>query len=410
MQTRLADFIRDTPQGDTAEAILRACVHCGFCTATCPTYQLTGDELDGPRGRIYLIKQLLETGQGGAVVRHHLDRCLTCRACETTCPSGVRYARLLDIGREVAERHASRPWTERLQRRMLRWIVPEPRRFKSAIRLAHVFKPLLPQVLREKVPPLPSPAHAGGTGIEAGRPGHLRTGLILDGCAQSVVTPQVNAAARRLFGRLGIHLIAAPGAGCCGALSTHLSAHEEGLAQMRRNIDAWWPYIEAGAEAILVTASGCGSLVKDYGDALCDDPDYADKARRVSALARDPCEMLTADDLSRLGIQGHGTRIAFQSPCSLQHGQRLAGRVEALLRAVGYELTPVADGHLCCGSAGSYSVLQPALSSTLRDNKLGALQAGQPMWIVTANIGCQMHLAAGTALPVMHWLEVLDRA
>ena len=405
MQTRLADFIRDTPQGDTAEAILRACVHCGFCTATCPTYQLTGDELDGPRGRIYLIKQLLETGQGGSVVRHHLDRCLTCRACETTCPSGVRYARLLDIGREVVERHAPRSWIERLQRRMLRWIVPEPRRFKMAIRLAHAFKSLLPDALGQKVPHLPALA-SGGEGALSSQ---VRTYLLLEGCAQSVVTPQVNAAARRLFGRLGIHLMAVPEAGCCGALSSHLSAHAEGRAQMRRNIDAWWPHIEAGAGAILVTASGCGTMVKDYGDVLRDDPCYADKARRVSELARDPCEMLTADDLKRLNIQGLGTRIAFQSPCSLQHGQRLAGRVEALLRAVGYELTPVADGHLCCGSAGSYSVLQPALSSALRENKLAALQAGQPMFIVTANIGCQMHLAAGTRLPVRHWLEVLDQ-
>jgi glycolate oxidase iron-sulfur subunit len=403
MQTQLTDFIRDSTEGLEAESILRACVHCGFCNATCPTYQLTGDELDGPRGRIYLIKHMLESGQGGAVVRQHLDRCLTCRSCETTCPSGVRYARLLDIGREAVERLAPRSLADKLQRGMLRWIVPEPARFQIAVRLASAFKPLLPNALKSMLPNFPSPA-SGGEGIG---PRHFRTMLILEGCVQSVVTPQVNAAARHLFGRLEIDLVAAPEAGCCGALSSHLSAREKGLNQMRRNIDAWWPHIEAGAEAVLVTASGCGVMVKDYGNALRDDPHYADKARRVSELARDPCEVLTADDLIGLGIKGHGKRIAFQSPCSLQHGQRLGGRVETLLRAVDFELTPVADSHLCCGSAGSYSVLQPEMAEALRDNKLAALQVGKPEIIVTANIGCHMHLATATKLPVKHWLELI---
>ena len=404
MQTQLAETLRDTAPGREADAILRACVHCGFCTATCPTYQLTGDELDGPRGRIYLIKQMLESGQANATVRHHLDRCLTCRSCETTCPSGVRYARLAEIGRDYVERHEPRPFIERFKRRALRWIVPEPARFRMAVKLASRLKPLLPVRLSHKVPVLP-PATA--TPAPAS---HARTMLVLEGCAQSVVTPNVNAAARRLFDRLGVALVVAPEAGCCGALCTHLLAHEEGLKQMRRNIDAWWPRIEAGAEAILVTASGCGTMVKDYGAALRDDPRYADKARRVSELARDPCEVLSADDLTGLGIKGHGKRIAFQSPCSLQHGQKLGGRVEALLRAADFDLAPVADGHLCCGSAGSYSVLQPELSETLRANKLKALQAGQPDTIVTANIGCQMHLGMGATRPIRHWLELLDEA
>lgn len=404
MQTRLAAFIRDTPMGREADGILRACVHCGFCTATCPTYQLTGDELDGPRGRIYLVKQMLETGAASAVTRHHLDRCLLCQSCETTCPSGVRYVRLAEIGREVAETLSPRPLAERVKRQALRWAVPEPKRFRTALSLLKGLRPLIPARLASRIPEPAPPATDKPTAA------HARTMLLLEGCVQSVVTPNVNVAARRLFDRLGITLIAAPEAGCCGALNSHLSARDQGLDQMRRNIDAWWPHIEAGAEAILVTASGCGVMVKDYGEALRDDPRYVDKARRVSELARDPCEVLSADDLIRIGIQGHGKRIAFQSPCSLQHGQRLGGRIEALLQAVDFELAPVADGHLCCGSAGSYSVLQPELAEALRENKLAALQAGKPEVIVTANIGCQMHLAGMSEVPVIHWLETLSEA
>jgi glycolate oxidase iron-sulfur subunit len=411
MQTRLADFIRDTAEGKEANAILRACVHCGFCTATCPTYQLTGDELDGPRGRIYLVKQMLETGHAGEATLHHLDRCLLCRACETTCPSGVRYARLAEIGRAVAETLTPRPLTERIKRQILRWAVPEPKRFRPLLQMAQRLSGLLPRQLAN---PIPSPSRDKRSAAAPERVGatvasqpHARTMLILEGCVQSVVTPNVNAAARRLFDRLGVSLVAAPEAGCCGALDSHLSAREAGRERMRRNIDAWWPHIETGVEAILVTASGCGVTVKEYGEALRDDPHYADKARRVSELARDPCEVLTADDLVGLGIKGHGRRIAFQSPCSLQHGQRLGGRIEALLRAVDFELTPVADGHLCCGSAGSYSLLQPEMAEALHDNKLAALEAGKPEMIATANIGCQMHLAAASNLQVKHWLDIL---
>jgi glycolate oxidase iron-sulfur subunit len=414
MQTRLAAFIRDTPAGKEADAILRACVHCGFCTATCPTYQLTGDELDGPRGRIYLIKQMLETGTASAVTRHHLDRCLLCRSCESTCPSGVRYGRLAEIGRAVAETLSPRPLTERIKRQTLRWAAPEPTRFRILLRFADSLRGFLPKRYEKKIPSFPHRREPSPDELDARLRGHdetrPRTMLILEGCVQSVVTPNVNAAARSLFDRLGISLIAAPAAGCCGAMDSHLSALETGRERMRRNIDAWWPHIQAGAEAILVTASGCGVTVKEYGEALRDDPRYADKARRVAELARDPCEVLTADDLVGLGIKGHGRRIAFQSPCTLQHGQHLGGRVETLLRAVDFELTPVADGHLCCGSAGSYSLLQPEMSEALRDNKLAALQAGQPEVIVTANIGCQMHLAGTTELSVLHWLEALNEA
>ena len=401
MQTRLADDIRDTPQGREADAILRSCVHCGFCTATCPTYQLLGDELDGPRGRIYLIKQVLEGQMPTRRTQLHLDRCLTCRACETTCPSGVRYGRLVDIGRAVVEARVPRPAGERLMRRVLRWLVPHAGRFGLLLRLGQVVRPLLPQGLRSKIPPRrvagPWPDHP-----------HARAVLVLAGCAQSAAAPDTNAAAARVLDRLGIRLVAAPQAGCCGALSHHLSAEDEARAQIRRNIDAWWPYLEAGAEAIVVTASGCGVMVKDYGTLLADDPAYAAKAARVSAMARDLVEVLEREDLNRLEVQGEGRRIAFHAPCTLQHGQRLAGRVEALLTRLGFELVPVADAHLCCGSAGSYSLLQPELSRRLRDDKLAALQAGGPELIATANIGCEMYLGTASDRPVAHWVHLLD--
>ena len=427
MQTRLADFIRDSHEGQEADAILRTCVHCGFCTATCPTYQLLGDELDGPRGRIYLIKQVLEGQAPSRKTQLHLDRCLTCRSCETTCPSGVRYGRLVDIGRATVEVAVPRPTGERLARRLLRWLVPYPRRFGPLQRLGQTFRPLLPGTLRAKVPP-----HRVA-GPWPDRP-HPRTLVALAGCAQSLMTPDTNAAAARILDRLGIRLVEAPQAGCCGALPHHLAAEDEALAMVRRNIDAWWPLIESGAEAILVTASGCGTMVKDYGTLLAQDPAYADKAARIAALARDPGEVLAVElarpeaatllaatrarVLAQGGVGGQpgpsaltsGQRIAFHSPCSLQHGQKLPGLVEGILIKLGFELTPLADGHLCCGSAGSYSLLQPELSRRLRDNKLAGLTAGAPECIVTANVGCQLHLESGAAIPVRHWLEMVDEA
>lgn len=399
MQTQLADFIKDTPQGREADAILKSCVHCGFCNATCPTYQLLGDELDGPRGRIYLIKALLEGQGGGAKTRLHLDRCLTCRACETTCPSGVRYGRLLDIGREVVEAKTVRPWLERVQRQALLKLLPYPRRFDSLLGWARRAKPLLPTALSRKLPAPAQPA-TWPTGSQA------RKMLILEGCVQPSLAPNINAATARLLDRLGIELIRADSGACCGAMSHHLTAVADAQNLMRRNIDAWWPHIERGAEAIVITASGCGVMVKDYGTLLQDDPAYADKAARVAALAKDVGEVLAEEDLSELRLQAP-RRIAFQSPCTLQHGQKLNGLVEGLLVRLGFELTPVADAHLCCGSAGTYSILQPALSERLLANKLAALAAGGPELIVTANIGCLTHLQSEATLPVRHWVELL---
>jgi glycolate oxidase iron-sulfur subunit len=403
MQTRISDKYLDTPQGREADAILRSCVHCGFCTATCPTYQLLGDELDGPRGRIYLIKQLLEGQPVSASTQLHLDRCLTCRACETTCPSGVRYGRLADIGRELVEHEVPRRPQQRLLRYLLRKVIAYPRRVAPLLFAAQALRPLLPAGLRGKVPqrqrrsPWPQQPQA-------------RRMLALAGCVQSVATPQTSAAAARVLNRLGVQLINAPGAGCCGAVSHHLSAHEEGLDFMRRNIDAWWPFIEQGIEAILVTASGCGAVVKDYGHLLSHDPAYADKAQRVSALARDVAEVLRDADLSGIGLGRQAQKVAFHSPCTLQHGQQLDGVVETILSRAGFTLTAVPDAHLCCGSAGTYSILQPELSQQLLANKLAALQQDAPDVIATANIGCQMHLASRAGRPVRHWIELLDEA
>ena len=387
MQTELADFIRDTPQGREAEAILRKCVHCGFCTATCPTYQVLGDDLDSPRGRIYLMKRALEGAPVTERTRLHLDRCLTCRACETTCPSGVRYGRLVDIGRAVVEERTRRsPW-DRARRAALAAFLPRRGLFKMALRVGQVFKPFL-------------------KGKPAGiwpAPRHARKMLALAGCVQSSLAPSINAAAARVLDRAGISLIEAPGAGCCGALRFHLNYQEAGRDDMRALIDAWWPLVERGEiEAIVMTASGCGVTVKDYVHILADDPAYRDKAARISALAKDLCEVLPIQEGQAKG------RVAFHSPCTLQHGQQIRGRVEALLVAAGYELTPVDDAHLCCGSAGTYSLLQPQIAGELRSRKLASLQAGAPAEIATANIGCLAHLQSGTALRVRHWIELLD--
>ena len=397
MQTRLADFIRDRAEGREADAILRKCVHCGFCTATCPTYQLLGDELDGPRGRIYLIKQALEGGPVGPSTRRHLDRCLTCRSCETTCPSGVRYGRLVDIGRDVVEERAPRPWFERVQRRVLVALLGRRKRFAPLLALGRTLRPMLPRTLRRRVPPArrarPWPAKR-----------HPTTVLCLDGCVQPAIAPGIDAAAARLLDRQGISLLRTPGAGCCGALGYHLGAREEALRRMRANIDAWWPAIEAGAQAVLATSSACAEMIKDYGERLASDPDYAAKAARVSEMARDASEVVGP----ALARDGKGRRIAFHSPCTLQHGQQIRGRVESVLEKTGFELTPVAGAHLCCGSAGTYSILQRELSERLLADKVDALQASNPEIIVTANIGCLVHLQSAAGRPVLHWLELLD--
>ncbi len=402
MQTEISPALLARADVREAEGILRACVHCGFCTATCPTYQLLGDELDGPRGRIYQIKLVLEGEQPTRVTQRHLDRCLTCRSCETTCPSGVRYGRLVDIGRHIIEQQVDRPASERWLRRALVAIVPHRRRFAALIGAARLVRPLLPAALRRKVPP------RRATGPKPALLGTERRMIALAGCVQAAATPRTNAAAARILARLGIALVEPDGAGCCGAAAYHLNAQDQALAQMRRNIDAWWPAIEAGAEAILVNASGCAAVVKDYGELLREDPAYAHKAARVAALAQDPGEILAGLDLSALGRPGNGRRVAYHAPCTQQHGQQLKNLVEPLLTRLGFQLTPVADAHLCCGSAGTYSITQPALAGKLRDNKLDALGAGSPELIATANIGCQLHLDAGSALPVVHWLELID--
>lgn len=401
MQTSLTPEVLDTPAGREADAILRSCVHCGFCTATCPTYQLLGDELDGPRGRIYLIKQMLEGQVATRATQLHLDRCLTCRACETTCPSGVRYGRLVDIGRAVAEQRIARPWRERLYRRLLRTLIPHAGRFGTLLRISQAVRPALPRALQDQIP----------VRQDAGAwppPRHARRMLVLAGCAQASTTPNTNAAAARVLGRLGISLVVAPAAGCCGALSHHLSATAEAHAFIRRNIDAWWPYVEDGIEAIVTTASGCGVMVKDYGVLLAHDAPYAGKAARISALTRDLGEVLGAEELLPLLQQRQPRRIAFHAPCTLQHGQRLAGTVEGILTRLGFELTEVRDSHLCCGSAGTYSLLQPALSTRLRDDKLAHLERPGPELIATANVGCQLHLQGAARVPVRHWIELLD--
>ena len=404
MQTALADFIRDTPAGQEANAILRACVHCGFCTATCPTYLLLGDEQDSPRGRIYLIKEMLEGGVVTTKTQSHLDRCLTCRSCETTCPSGVRFGRLVDIGRQVADGKVGRPFVERAKRWAIREGMLARPFFTGALGVARALRPLLPEKLRGQI----LERRAAGIWPEAR---HARKMLALDGCVQAALAPNIDAAMARVLDRIGISLVRVRGGGCCGALPYHLNAEARAVELVKRNIDAWWPHLDRDAEAIVVTASGCGVMVKDYGHLLQHDPAYADKAERIAALARDPVEVVGAEwprIAPKVAMDVGSQKVAFQSPCTLQHGMKLAGRVEEILHALGLELTPVRDPHLCCGSAGTYSLLQPELSRQLKANKLAALEAGRPDVIATANIGCLAHLADGAKPPVRHWIELLD--
>jgi glycolate oxidase iron-sulfur subunit len=403
MQTTLSEQARQLPRAEEAESILRTCVHCGFCNATCPTYQLLGDELDGPRGRIYLIKQVLEGNEVTQKTQQHLDRCLSCRNCETTCPSGVDYHNLLDIGRAVVDAAVPRPLEQRLLREGLRRVVPNPGLFKVLVSSGQVFRALLPNILQAKLPRRVYPAKPRPTVR------HARQVLILEGCVQPGLSPNTNAATARVLDRLGISVLPSREAGCCGAVDYHLDAQTAGLDRARHNIDAWWPAIENGAEAIVQTASGCGAFIKDYGHLLRSDPAYADKAKKVSALARDLVEVLRDEPLETLGIHSD-QRLAFHCPCTLQHAQKLGGAVEALLTRLGFNLTPVPDGHLCCGSAGTYSLTQPELSRQLRDNKLNALESGHPEVIVTANIGCQSHLDGAGRTPVRHWIELVEAA
>ncbi|HMT58393.1 MAG TPA: glycolate oxidase subunit GlcF [Ottowia sp.] len=409
MQTALAPQFQDTELGREAEAILRKCVHCGFCTATCPTYQLLGDERDSPRGRIYLIKQVLEGHAPTRETQLHLDRCLTCLNCETTCPSGVQYGHLIDIGRQVVEARVARPPAEARTRALLRRGLGSPL-FGPAMRLGQAVRGLLPATLRAKVPER-RPAGAWPRRAQA------RKVLLLEGCVQPSMAPGINAATARVLDAAGIECVLARGQGCCGAVKYHLADGAGGLAQMRANVDAWWPHIERGTvEALVINASGCGAMVKDYGHLLRHEPRHAERAARVSAMARDVSELLPELVAALRGrVRPPAEVLAWHAPCSLQHGQQLRGGVEQHLGELGFKLRPAAqEAHLCCGSAGTYSVLQPELSLQLRERKLGHLlgerAAEHPAAILSANIGCITHLQAGTEVPVRHWIELLDEA
>ena len=451
MQTNLADFMRGNADAERAKEIIGACVHCGFCNATCPTYQILGDERDGPRGRIYLIKQMLEGASPGLSTQTHLDRCLTCRNCETTCPSGVQYSHLIDIGRKLTEEMVPRPWSQKFLRQVMAQVLPRPALVTPLLKAGYLLRPVLSDRLREKLPLLNTETpylrpkhskHAKRAKVAAG--GHVRRMLLLDGCVQPGMAPNINAATVRVFDALGVQVLRAPKAACCGALRYHLNQQEAALDDMRRNIDAWWPYIELDpfddkphdvvpVEAILITASGCGVTVKEYGSLLAHDPAYAEKAARVAGLTRDVSEVLAlfGDQLQRKveekGLQnsrGNTPKndhpldpalpvLAYHPPCTLQHGQQLRGQVEALLRKLGFEVRLPQDSHICCGSAGTYSILQPELSQTLRAKKLANLLANPltkpPACIVSGNIGCLAHLQSGTELPVRHWIELVDQ-
>ncbi len=401
MRTNIMSPLAETAAGAIADEVLRACVHCGMCNATCPTYHLTGDELDGPRGRIYLIKQALEGEPVTSLTRDHLDRCLLCRACETTCPSGVQYHRLLDVGRDVVAHQTERPPAQRALRAAIRWLCIEPWRLERLMALGRPFKALLPSALRGKLPArtpmgaLPRPV------------AHDRRMTLLTGCVQSATAPHFNAATRRVFDAAGVSLTETPGVGCCGALSAHLDAPEEARALARRNIDAWIKQLDAGAEAVIVNASGCAAFIRDYPDLLADDPYDVAKARRVLAALKDPVEVL-AKDPPRAVRAPRNTRIAVHQSCTLRNGPGLAEAPERLLASLGYDPQPVAGSHLCCGSAGAYSLLQPKMAGELRALKVTALTAGDPEAIYTANIGCWMHLAEKSPVPVRHWIEAVD--
>jgi glycolate oxidase iron-sulfur subunit len=400
MRAQIASPLSETAAGATAEAVLRSCVHCGMCNATCPTYEITGDELDGPRGRIYLIKQALEGADCGRLTQVHLDRCLSCRACETTCPSGVEYHRLYDIGKEVVAKTTPRPWRERLARWAIRAACLPPWRLKVLLALARPVRGLLPAALKSKIP-AKVPTGALPSGV------HARRMSLLSGCVQAAAAPRINAANQRVFDAVGITLTPTPGVGCCGALSFHLGAVAEGRALARRNIDAWTRELDGGSEAVIVNASGCAAFIRDYADVLAEDPVYAARARRVAAHLRDPVQVLEASPPTPARAPAQ-PRIAVHASCTLRNGPGLEGAPARLLASLGYEPQPVANAHLCCGSAGAYSLLQPQIAGRLRDEKIAALTSGAPQAIYTANIGCLMHLGGAARVPVRHWIEAVD--
>jgi len=398
MQTFIEQSISNTSKGQEAERILRSCVHCGFCTATCPTYQLLGDELDGPRGRIYLIKSMLEGKSVSNRTMQHLDRCLTCRACETTCPSGVEYGKLLDIGRHYIGQKVSRPWHDRLYQFLILQSLPYKKRFKVLLKLGQSFRFFLPGKLRMIIP-----QQKEKTRVKNYKD-HPRKVILFSGCVQPTLAPGINQSVIKVLDLLGVSVLEIENEQCCGALSKHLNASDQALLFMRRNIDLYWSSIEQGVEAIIVTASGCGVHIKEYGYLLRNDKEYASKAAKVSALTNDISEFIAQLDLEKLKIKG-SKDVAFQSPCSLQHGQKLDGLTESLLLRLGFNMTEVLDSHSCCGSAGVYSLLEKEISRKLQENKIEKLMQGNPEIILTANIGCHQHLQQLSPIPVKHWIE-----
>ena len=423
MQIELAEKYQDTAIGREGQEVISPCVQCGQCTFVCPTFRLLDDEWDGPRGRIYLIQHLLEgktpsadllppaytitTLEGktlAANLQMHLDRCLTCRSCEAACPEGVRFGRLLDIGRELVEREMPRSLMERAWRRALKTTLPHRSRFTAVLRTTQALRRFLPVGLRARIPTRRAAGHWPSQS-------HARTMVVWEGCVQPTLAPGINAAAARVLDRFGIRLIPAAD-GCCGALSQHMSAMRDARAHMRHNIDSLWPLFEAGAETLVLTASGCGAHFRDYGHLLRDDPNYSEKARRISELTRDIAEVVSEEWRNEEGpaLSDHhkGRRIAYQSSCSLQHAQRLNGVVEELLNRAGYKLVRVSYPFMCCGSAGAYSILQRELSESLRKKKLNTLLSCRPQGIATSNIGCLNHLAEASPVPVNHWVELLE--
>lgn len=400
MKTIIAKEFADQPQFDSVKGILQACVHCGFCTATCPTYLLLGDERDSPRGRIYMMKAMFEGEQVTSATRNHLDRCLTCRSCETTCPSGVEYGHLVDLGRIAAEQKAPRSKVQQSIRWGLRQVLPYRHRFGLLFKLGQRFRPVLPQMLKQHLP-------KASKKLSLPQGDHTRVMLSLPGCAQASAAPNTDIAAAQVLDKLGITLKVIHKSGCCGAVDHHLNAHDKALQKARHNIDLVWPELEAGAEAIVVTASGCGATLQDYGHMLKNDAIYAHKAQQVSAAAKDMVEILEKEDTAALKILKTAGKVAVHCPCTQQHAMQLPGRVKTLLKQLGVEIAATHNDHLCCGSAGTYSLLQPTLSHQLRDNKLHDLTQDKPDQIVTANIGCQLHLGGSSKVPVKHWLELL---
>lgn len=407
MQTTIAPSLADDPRAIAAADVLKKCVHCGFCLATCPTYNLLGDEQDSPRGRIYLIKQVVEGHEPTEVTRTHLDRCLTCRNCETTCPSGVEYGHLVDAGRSLVEERVPRSGKAVWLRKLILSVLPYSKRVGPLVKMGQWVRPLMPAKLASSIPMRQSVPWAPRVQT------HPRTMLVLDGCVQPSMAPATNVSAARVLSAFGISLETAKSSGCCGAVHFHLNEQGKAREFMKQNIDAWWPFVESGCEAIITTASGCGVMVKDYGHVLADDPDYADKAKRISELSCDIVEalsqVLSQEDVSQYKTTSVGMgKIAYHPPCTLQHGQKLPMAAETILTQFGFKLSPVADSHTCCGSAGTYSIFQPEISHQLRDNKVASLLADEPDIIATANIGCQLHIQAGSGRRVVHWIELLD--